>query len=598
MFLCILLPVYDEVNGFHNIILDEYNLTWYDMRSPMNFFLIKKILQNNSISFQKGDKIAGVSVENLYDLFQINEKFKPCYSFQGNYVFAGILKFLPISTDLQLFKAVVLLNIIFYGVILFVFYNIQKLTGLKKKYCLISTFIAGVATLLLIYSRYLFIEHTLINLAFLLFFYVIIRNWGKQSLRNDISLLISFSFFLILMFDLYMGGYAAILIFIVFSYFLIKYKLLKSIKLYFLTFTILFIVLFLLSFAYAGIIYKEAPSSIFSVRIFGISIFKAFPEYINSLDYMVYKYHDPTSTWKLDRYFSFFFYAFRQPKGNAIFLNFYGVFASLFGPKGILYNSPFLVLMIPGIFLFKRSERKTLILISIILLIFIFCFLNPIPEGGVTPRYNRFLTVPVLFFTFFSFFYIQETKNFWIRLLFIILILLSILNVVSLSIRSDWTYEHEADLFSYDVVIWPWYPPAEEQKMNLLLYSQSEQTRWNFDKEQCVYKESGRGIITDVCFCLTNSSTFREIYIPWDNVEIDVRACADEAGKDGTLGYFKFDDFSEKIFIPSNKCEERHLIFNDTEGQHRITLQSAIFGKCGEEWVVWKEIKIKKFVTQ
>ena len=596
LLLTIFLPVYDEVNGFHNIILDEYNLTWYDMRSPMNFFLIKNILQNNSITFRKGDKIAEISVENLYDLSKVNEKFRPNYSFQANYIFAGILKILPISNELQLFKALVLLNIIFSALILFIFYQIQKLIGLNKKYCLISTFIAGIATSLLIYPRYLILDHTLMNLSFLLFFYIILRNWEKQSLKSDISLLILFSLYIVLSFNLYMGGYVTIFIAIIFSYFLIKYKIVKSIKFYFLVIFTVLVVLFLISLVYTeGIVVIKSPSSIFSVVIFRLPIFSAFPEYINSLDFMVYKYHDPSSVWKLDRYFSFLFYAFREPKGNAIFLNFYGIFSSLFGPKGIIYNSPFLLFMIPGIFIFKGDERKKLILVSIILFIFVFSFLNPIWEGGVTPRYNRFLLVPALFFTFFSFYYLQETKNIWIKLLFIILVILSILNVVALSVRADWTYEHEADLFSNDLVVWPWYPPIEEHEMNLVLYSESEQVRWNFNKDQCVYKESGRGIITDICFCVTNSSTFREIYIPWNSIEINVKACADEAGKDGTLGYFKFDDLSEKIFIRSKSCEERHLILNNTIGLHRIELQSEIFGKCGNEWIVWKEISIKKF---
>lgn len=64
-----------------------------------------------------------------------------------------------------------------------------------------------------------------------------------------------------------------------------------------------------------------------------------------------------------------------------------------------------------------------------------------------------------IFLTFFSFYYLQEIKKNWMKFLFVILIILSILNVISLTIRVDWIYDHFDDLVSYDLVLWPWYPP-------------------------------------------------------------------------------------------------------------------------------------------
>jgi hypothetical protein len=178
---CLFLPIYDQINGFHNIILDNYNLTWYDGRSPANFHMTQNIMKNGSILFPKGYLIGGIKVENLYDFIEIGDIFYPKFNFYGSLIYASILYFIPLNTELQLFKAMIVLTIAFSAIMLLIFYLIQKLLGLNVKYSLLSTLIAGMTTSLLIYTRYLFIEHVIMNLIFVSLIYLILKNQKSHS---------------------------------------------------------------------------------------------------------------------------------------------------------------------------------------------------------------------------------------------------------------------------------------------------------------------------------------------------------------------------------------------------------------------------------
>ena len=597
----ILLPMYDRENGFHNIFFDDYKLIWYDGRSPLNFYLIKNIIQNNFISFEKGTIINNMKVEDYFDFTEKNGKYYPTFSLFGDYVFADVLKFIPFSDDIQLFKNIMFLVLVLYSIILILFYKIQRYLILDIKYSLISTFIAGIATSILIYSKYLFLGDLFTTLILISLFYFIFKGWGmRPSIRNDILLIIILLIFLISEFT-EITSYINFIFTIFFSYFLLKNKLIKNHRIYTL-FIIIFIFLLsifsLYNFSFMRNLYKMDISEI---RIGFYPVFRAYPSFTSAIDYIIFGYHDPTSIWKLDRYFSNIFYTFEQLPGNAIFLKFYGLFGVLFSAKGFIYNSLFLIFSIFGIFLYKNNEQKKLILSFIVLIIFTFGLMNIFWYGGYTPRYVRHFDVPILFLTFFSFYYIQEIskeknkfKKYSIYLIFTILVILSVLNVASIAVRTDWNYEHEANLVSYDLIIWPWYQlKPTENIINLYLTELGESVEWKFggEMENCKSYASLEGIFTPTCGCNFATYAERTINIPWGKVRINVTACS----KDGDIiGNFYFDDVEKKIFIQSNSCEEESILLENSTGKHNLILKPEIYENCTNEIIIWKSIIIEK----
>lgn len=608
----IALPVYDNVNGFHNLIFDNYKLTWYDGRSPLNFYLIKNIIENGSTSFQRGHLINDIRIEDYYDFIEKDNKYYPIFSYLSDYFFAGILYKIPFFTDLQLFKMIIFIMIIFSSLILIFFYHIQKILGLGKKYASISTLVGGLGTGVLIYSRYLFINDIIQVLMCFVLIYVILRNlrkFKKLDLKNELLIITSLLLLLIFFWPFIEE---IIFIFVFFSYFLIKKNLIKHTKSYLSLFLLFIIFAIILDKVYFSNIntdprYQWESNITNEIDIFGYNIFSAFPNYVRALDYIIYGYHDIFSVWKLSRIYPLISYAFEKIPGNAVFIKSHSLFDSIFGTKGFVYNSPFLIFSIFGILYYKNKTKKNLVnlIISLTILILIYCLFYPMWYGGVTPRYNRNLIIPALFLSFFAFYYIQEIekifKQSWkvwaVRILFIILVILSILNVTSLAIRADWTYEHEADLVSYDLVLWPWYPiNQQENVINLYLTEQGESVEWKFGGEtNCKAYGSLEGIITDVCNCEYITYAERTIKIPWEKIRINVTACSKSDGD--VIGRFYFDKIEKELIIPSDSCKtESILIANMTnlENNHNIILKSEKYGECVDETVFWKLITIEK----
>jgi len=331
----------------------------------------------------------------------------------------------------------------------------------------------------------------------------------------------------------------------------------------------------------------------------GMSIF---PKFIHALDFVIYGYHDPKSVWKFFR-MSNFIYTFLERPGNAIFLQFYGLFGSLFGTKGFVYNSIFLIFSIFGILAYKKGGKRNIILTSVIFIILIYGLIHPTWYGGVTPRYVRFFNIPVLFLTFFSFYYIQEVskeknkiKRLMIYSIFVIMIILSMLNVISLAVRADWTYEHEANLISYDLVLWPWYlPKTQENVINLYLTELGESVEWNFGGEIEGCKDYGtlEGIITPVCGCEYATYAERYIEVPWEKIRVNVTACS--RGGD-VIGRFYFDDIEKEIIIQPSSCERVSILIKNSKGKRTIVLKSKKYKECIDETVIWKLITIEKLI--
>jgi len=578
------------VNGFHNLIFDNYELTWYDGRSPANFYIIKNILEKKTISFSKGYLIGGIKVENNMDFYEIHGSYYPIFNFLGDYVYAGILSLLYSSTELQLFKGMILLNTAFSAFTLIVFYFVQKNIGLNTKYSFLSTLIAGIATAILIYSRYLFIEYTILGLLFISLIYILLKYRKKMSLKIEVFTVIILSLFLIFLWY----KYIILIFFVILSYFFIRDKLVRT-KILIISGLIVCISLTLLNLFYSGITPRISPSGINNIiQIENVPIIAIFSNYVNALDYIVYGYHDPASVWKLYRVYPYI-YGFKQEPGNAIFFRFYGLFVPFFGPKGVVYNSPFLIFSILGIFAYKDREKKNLLLLFIILMILVYGLLSPIWYGGVSPRYVRHFLILILLLTFFSFYYIQTTKNNWIKLIFLGLVILSILNVTSLAIRADWNYEHEADLFSYDLVLWSWYPPSKEIESGKIVMTSAEIPYWRLSGEgNCKAKLGANGLMTDPCFCEYDSWAERDIELKKNIKNISIEACAVKAGDDKTRGFVYIDDeLIGEVLIDSNTCRSENFSVDLKPGEHTIRFKSGIYGNCDGEMIFWKSIKFE-----
>lgn len=372
----IVLPVYDVPTGWHNIFLDNYNISWSDGRSPAIFQFVK-----NGRLFLYGEEMSNAA---RIDFLENNNAYFPTFNT------LPIIPFLLFSKlhldDLNLYKLLIFSNILIMAATLIIFYFLQKRLGLKRTYAFLSSLIAGMASSLLIYTRYLFVQEAVYTLLFVLTIYCLVKK--NVSFKKSCIII-----------------------------------------------AIIFFILYLQWFNNFGL-----------YRLFNPIVFQpsSFQNYTPSYIYTVEGYNRTYD----------FFYSFDQPPGNAVFLLSNGMFQSLFGPRGFIFNSPFLIFAVFGLFIYKKESKKFLLFL---ILFFWFVFsVWIIWHGGWTPRYVRFFNIPILLLSFFSFYWLQEEKNKWLKLLFIGLVIISILNVISLTVRTDWTYELATQLVSNDWVVWPW----------------------------------------------------------------------------------------------------------------------------------------------
>jgi len=586
----VLMTTYDEINGAHNIFFDNYKLIWYDGRSPANFHLILNFMQNKSFSFPEGYLLNNHKIENDYDFKKFGTRYYPIFDIFPTLIYSFILSPFQFQSQLALFKAILIINLALSSISLVIFYFIQRFLGLNKIFSCFSTLATGLSTSTIIYFKYLFLIEIFSTTVFLILLYTILKNWKNPSRRSDIKICILLSLFV---FSFHPRVLFSIVFFLAIFFINLKYKFLKSNLI-----LILFLIATILLVRFHNNIlkpYYTAEPEMPGESIIKEGMFRIFPKYINAIDYSIYGYNNISDFWKTNRQYSYI-YGFSEERGNAIFVFSHSIFDALFGPKGFVFNSPFLIFSILGLFTYKDWQKRNFLFIIITFFILTYS-LRFLWYGGVTPRYIRGFNMPILLLSFFSFYYIQENKNIFVRLIFILLVVISTLNVVSLAIRADWTYEHEADLVSYDWVLWPFIPSSAQKEnlsnsIELMLTSFGEQSKWLFDGNYGCRAVGERGIKTDPCDCKATSWAERTVAVPWNRTKLTVEACADIAGNDGTEGKIYINDKLNTISINSYSCEVKSYIFEGNSA--KVRLESSQNGICSGEMAFWKKITLEE----
>lgn len=125
---------------------------------------------------------------------------------------------------------------------------------------------------------------------------------------------------------------------------------------------------------------------------------------------------------------------------------------------------------------------------------------------------------------------------------------------------------------------------------------------YNFIEEKNAWRYSGENncnavyfdnyIVTDPCSCISTSFAARQVYLPWNDSNIQLTTCAGYAGKDGTIGNLIFDNQTYPIFTNSNSCNTQTLNIKSYPGIHNITLESGQYGVCDRESTDWNTLVI------
>lgn len=94
--------------------------------------------------------------------------------------------------------------------------------------------------------------------------------------------------------------------------------------------------------------------------------------------------------------------------------------------------------------------------------------------------------------------------------------------------------------------------------------------------------------------CDSSSSIQKAAIIPKDAKTMNIQACADFAGGDGTSLKVNVDKESNMFEIPSNLCQEKNFdISNFADGkEHTITIESGVKGSCNMEAPVVSWVKM------
>jgi len=302
----------------------------------------------------------------------------------------------------------------------------------------------------------------------------------------------------------------------------------------------------------------------------------------NKWEYQLFGYY-PRMSGELVEFMPYLFnihrkyYIYSIEGSDALFLDSYGLFGSMFSERGFVYNSPFLVFSLLGAIYFQKRKHKDKFhfLLSLFFINLLAAFSPGGWHGGSTPRYVRFYFPAVSVLTLFSTYFFEREKRNGLKLFFAVAVFLSILNVGSMAVRLDFSYELPEDVISYDYFL---FPTAFEQVLE-----------WNLSGEEGCVAYFERGIVTDLCDCTLNSWAESEFSIEEER-ELKILACADFAGGDGTVGLVYVDLKKYEVYIPPNDCVRWNVSL--PKGKHKIRLQSGIYGNCDAEAVRWESVSL------
>ena len=581
----IFLPFYDSYNGFYLPFFPKWKSNFISSENAVIFSLIQKCLENKSLYFLKNETITTqqLPVKRLPDLIKVNDTFKPGFPTYAIEAYCQILKPLHPANEGYLFFYIMLLNLFLLSFIEVCFFWILMKLGLSPFSAFVFTVLFIISSGFLIYVRYMFLL-TWIFAAFTIFSFLFLffeKKWWKKLIGIELLLLGSMlsTFHLINWFVVPFIASLAL-------FFTERQKMHPALS-------VLIIILLVFS-AYVYLRHNEKRILPYLNRTYTPVDLKNFGLFSNQKESITPGVY-PTIP----------YYFLSYPR-NAVYMpGVYAFFYHLFSERGIIMNSPYLIFSLGGFLLLYKKKKKIVLYLGYFALFYLLLFsIYPVWFGGGSPRYDRYMLPLEFILGVFSFYYLEsliKRRKWVISSVFILLLVLSILNIISLSIRRDWVYVSDYKLFSYDLVLWPWTPTGEKIVFNL--QNPSEQSQWlSTGIHGCSAAYDPRGIITDNCYCIGKSEAKKVVLIPmnWPEIRISFYACTDNAGGDFVEGIIKTKidkkEISKMFLIPSRRCTSFEFELKIPTNKHLIgiTLTTEKYKKCHEEWVIWKNITISK----
>ena len=542
--LYLFIPVYDGFE-FKNVFEIE---PIFDARSPVNYVSVQKLLSNQSITFDKNFDSDFFSVKDNVDFTEYSNGFVSS-SRTGFLVFFSLL-FAPFFfLGYNTFGIVIILQILISILAIMVFYHILRLKT-SKFFSFFFSIVFGFGTGIFIYSR-LFFRHNLDLLFFLFMFYFFLKH-EKENKKKFFYLFLFVSFFFTItahhnylytfsiIGKIFTPNLCYVLIFLFFS----KKHLKKYSKELFVFFLAVFLMISFLE------LFSINKGDFIGPQNFMLDIYE--DHNVNSYYYELFGSENSESS---------LFYSY---KGEGFFFNVSGFFDALFSERGIIFNSLFLLFGL--FFLFSTKTKNSALFFTLIAWDLVPSFFL-IGYGGFIPRYNRLFFITMTLLAIVSFENFHKLKPL-MKLLFVSLSVLSIINVVSLGIRLDWSYESPQDLISNDIVLF--YGPSEDYGSFSEFLSVTN----------CSVAFSGGGILLDNCFCSYPATFSTRLAV---NNSVDFFACSRYAGGDGVNFLVNVLNRSYDFHLPSNSCDV--LRIDNISGENEFLLSTSVEGECYNERV-------------
>jgi len=492
--------------------------------------------------------------------YLVNEPFFMFYHFPA--VIYGL-----IGDSVNTFYALLVLsNAAITSLCLYVFSLVLKRIGLRRKTVLIGTALFGLGTGLIIYSRLIFV-HTVELLLFLALLNEYLKK--EKSSQNKILLFASL-----------MTLNRLVSVFITLPILYKTFRRSRGKK----AFLKKLLVIFLLvnspklawNLALTGsplidphFINMESTSTFFSIL----------PQWVRAPIFDAHNYM--TGEGIIIPHVA---YSFADLSKNGLFLKYHGIFYALFSPDGIVFNSPFLVLSLIGLMMFW-GEKKELDVFACIILINLLVFSLDY-KGGFGPRYARFYFPTLVLLMILSLKGFESSKK--TAVLFLVLAVLSITNNVSLATRADWFYEDSINLFSSDLVLFPYIPFEESiESYSVTFTGPVWGDHWTFS-QKCAPKKIFDGLLLDVCNCEEPSFIEGLIRVPENPGKMRINVCALRAGGDGVTLKTTFDSDEKEFLIQPDSCQIAEL--TAFPGERGLRIEPKNYGNCDQEILLIKSI--------